>query len=124
MSAENVPAPYDPAPGSEYSYALSDYARAAARALGPGWGAESGFLGAWGLVFTLDARVSLRLFVDHEGDLCFEDRDGAVVFTDRHWIRPEKLPEGAPSNPDEMAVWGEAIAAVIRDAVVRETFTA
>ncbi|MFC9280904.1 hypothetical protein [Streptomyces collinus] len=96
-------------PGDEYSYALSDYARAAARSLGADWGAESGYLGAWGLIFTNDGRVSLRLFVDGDGDLVIEDRHtGAEIVVDSF-----HLPECAPRTPDEMREWGDVLATFV-----------
>ncbi|MEW2493854.1 hypothetical protein AB0942_09940 [Streptomyces nodosus] len=109
MSTATTPAPYDPAPGTEYSYALSDYARATARALGAGWDAESGYLGAWGLIFTTDDRVSLRLYVDGDGsvgDLVVENRKTG----EDHLVPASSLPEGAPNSPGEMREWGEALA--------------
>ncbi|MFG2408825.1 hypothetical protein ACGFR8_31665 [Streptomyces brevispora] len=104
-----TPARYNPAPGREYSYPLSDYARATAAALGKGWDAESSYLGAWGLIFTTDGRVSLRLYVDTDGDL------GDLVFEDRatgdvHLVPSEHIPDFSPSNPDEMAEWGGDLA--------------
>ncbi|MFE7777722.1 hypothetical protein ACFU5O_28250 [Streptomyces sp. NPDC057445] len=112
---------YDPVPGTEYIYVLSDYARAAARALGSGWGAESGFLGAWGLIFRTEEPAlasthgrSLRLYVDAEGDLCVEIHDDVMPSTERHWIRTVDLPDCAPRTPEALAEWGEAIATVIR----------
>lgn len=104
-----APAPYDPAPGTEYAYPLSDYARATAKALGRGWEAESGYLGAWGLIFTTDGRVSLRLYVNGAGSV------GDPVIQDRHTgeeylVPAERLPEGAPGIPVEMREWGEALA--------------
>ncbi|MFI5990356.1 hypothetical protein ACIBAC_00680 [Streptomyces sp. NPDC051362] len=104
-----TPAPYDPGPGTEYSYPLSDYARATARALGKDWDAESGYLGAWGLIITTDGRVSLRLYVDGDGsvgDLMLEDRSTGR----EHLVPPFHLPESAPHTPDEMREWGEQLA--------------
>ncbi|MEU9783610.1 hypothetical protein AB0H92_22045 [Streptomyces phaeochromogenes] len=108
-----VPRPADEntllAPGTEYSYPLSDYARATARSLGKGWDAESSYLGAWGLIFTTDDRVSLRLYVDGDGsvgDLMIQDRKTG----DEHLVPTFLLPEGAPSTPDEMREWGDALA--------------
>ena len=107
-----APTPYDPAPGAEYSYPLSDYARAAARSLGTGWAADSGYLGAWGLIFTTDDRVSLRLYVDDDdgstGDLMIEDRKTG----DEHLVPSCHLPE-APRTPDEMREWGDELARFI-----------
>lgn len=102
-------APYDPAPGTEYSYPLSDYARAAARSLGTGWDSESSYLGAWGLIFTTDGRVSLRLYVDsegHTGDLMIQDRNTGSEYL----VPSERIPEGAPRTRDEMREWGDALA--------------
>ncbi|MET8717414.1 hypothetical protein ABZV52_30060 [Streptomyces sp. NPDC004735] len=113
---------YAPPPGVEYIYVLSDYARAAAAALGAGWGAESGYLGAWGLIFqtgtpdqaTKLGHDSVRLFVDADGDMCLELHHGHFASSERYFIRSEALPELAPRTPDEMTAWGEAIAAAIR----------
>ncbi|MFE6185546.1 hypothetical protein ACFQ6U_14075 [Streptomyces sp. NPDC056465] len=118
---------YAPPPGTEYVYVLSDYARAGAAALGAGWGAESGYLGAWGLIFQTGTsdRVSLgeastlgdasvRLFVDSEGDMCLELHHQDFAASERYFIRSENLPEFHPRTPDDMTAWGEAIAAAIR----------
>ncbi|MFD9190335.1 hypothetical protein ACFWCA_19155 [Streptomyces phaeochromogenes] len=102
-------APYAPEPGEEYTYPLSDYARATARALGAGWDTESSYLGAWGLIFTTDVRVSLRLYVDGEGstgDPMIQDRHTG----DEYLVPAERLPEGAPRTKDEMHEWGKALA--------------
>ncbi|MEU8812592.1 hypothetical protein ACN6K5_002184 [Streptomyces violaceoruber] len=111
----------DPEPGTEYVFVLSDYAHAAARALGRGWCGESGFLGAWGLVFCLEepdcSRLegrAVRLFVDGEGDLCVGLHDDVVLSSEWHYIPTEDLPEFAPRSPDELTVWGEVIASAIR----------
>ncbi|MFD9395007.1 hypothetical protein ACFWBB_31045 [Streptomyces sp. NPDC060000] len=109
MSTAPTPAPYDPAPGTEYSYPLSDYARATARSLGAGWDSESSYLGGWGLIFTTDDRVSLRLYVDGDGptgDLMIGDRKTG----DEHLVFFERLPENAPHTPEEMSEWGDALA--------------
>ncbi|MEV8344482.1 hypothetical protein [Streptomyces niveus] len=108
MSTTRTPAPYNPEPGTEYTYPLSDYARAAARSLGRGWDAESSYLGAWGLIFTTDDRVSLRLYVDGDdiGDLMIQDRHTG----DEYLVPTERLPEGAPRTPDELREWGDAVA--------------
>ncbi|MFE2184146.1 hypothetical protein [Streptomyces sp. NPDC059455] len=112
---------YNPAPGTEYVYVLSDYGRAAARALGPGWGAESGFLGAWALIFYTEepegSRLggqSLRLFVDAEGDLCVEIHNDVTPMAERHCIPTDELPDFAPRDPEALGLWGTAIAAAIR----------
>ena len=109
---DTKPVPPDPSPGTpgmEYTYPLSDYARAAAESLGKGWDAESSFLGAWGLIFTTDARVSLRLYVDGDGsvgDLMVENRKTG----EEHLVPAFHLPEGAPNTPEEMSEWGNVLA--------------
>ncbi|MEV8535666.1 hypothetical protein [Streptomyces sp. NPDC051211] len=59
---------YDPAPGSEYPFSISDIARQAVKILGDGWHAESGY---WGVVGEITAPDGARFVVgvDHEGDL-------------------------------------------------------
>lgn len=59
---------YDPAPGSEYPFSISDIARQAVKLLGDDWHAESGY---WGVVGEITARDGARFIVgvDHEGDL-------------------------------------------------------
>ncbi|WP_440581042.1 hypothetical protein [Streptomyces sp. PT19] len=109
MNTAPTPAPYDPPPGTEYAFPLSDYARATARSLGAGWGSESAYLGAWGLVFTTDGRVSLRLYVDGDGsvgDLVIEDRKTGQEYPVPSW----HLPEIAPRTEDDMREWGEHLA--------------
>ncbi|MFD3514847.1 hypothetical protein [Streptomyces sp. NPDC058657] len=117
MNATVAPDPYDPSPGTEYAYPLSDYARAARRFLGSDWGAESGWHGASGLLFTRDARVSLRLAVDHEDDLHLDGFDASGPRT--IYIMAEQRPEGPPSDAEDMAEWGRAIAAVVTATVTR-----
>ncbi|THA53128.1 hypothetical protein [Streptomyces sp. A1136] len=60
--------PYDPEPGSEYKFSISDIARQAVKFLGDGWHAESGYWGVTGEITTLDG-VRFIVGVDHEGDL-------------------------------------------------------
>jgi hypothetical protein len=59
---------YDPAPGTEYPFSISDIARATARLLGDGWSAESG---PWGVTGTVSGpyTTSFEFVVDYEGDL-------------------------------------------------------
>ncbi|WP_326581851.1 hypothetical protein OIE69_44320 (plasmid) [Actinacidiphila glaucinigra] len=59
---------YEPAPGTEYPYSVSDIARAAAKLLGPGYHAESGHWGVTGAI-TGPHGQSITIGVDHEGDL-------------------------------------------------------
>ncbi|MEE1741224.1 hypothetical protein PUR49_32660 [Streptomyces sp. BE147] len=105
----DAPAPA-PLPETEHSYALSKYAYAAARALGPGWGASSGFLGAWGLIYRRGTTVALRLYVDNDDDLL--GLDGSM----EQYIDTSDLRDSPPHSPAELAVWGQAIAAEIRAA--------
>ncbi|MFJ8301303.1 hypothetical protein ACIQ9R_36130 [Streptomyces sp. NPDC094447] len=95
----------------EYAYGISDYAHAAAAALGgedAGWGSNSGYIGAYGLLWGPDV-PTLRVYVDDYEDLVLsihEDSD-PQAFT-------IELPDGAPSTPDQMRTAGEAIADIIR----------
>ncbi|MEU5959335.1 hypothetical protein [Streptomyces sp. NPDC047525] len=106
----------DFAPGDKYSYCIADYADAAALSLGKGWAAKPGFLGAWGVVFTTDGRVSLRLYADGDGDgptgdLMVEDCTGEGA--DR-LVPSFVLPDfGTPHTDGEMSEWGDALAQFI-----------
>lgn len=100
--------PHDPAPGTEYRYVISDYAREAARALGAGWGSESGYIGAYGKLWGPGV-PTLRVFVDEDDDLVVAldgDADPMRFTVD--------LPNGAPTTPDELRAVAEDIAEVIR----------
>ncbi|MEU2391834.1 hypothetical protein [Streptomyces sp. NPDC007369] len=59
---------YDPTPGSEYPFSISDIARQAVKPIGDDWHAESGY---WGVVGEVTANDGTRFVVgvDHEGDL-------------------------------------------------------
>jgi len=105
----------DLAPGIEFAYPLSDYAREAARALGPGWHAEAGFLGAWGLIVTDDDRLVVRLFVDNVGDLLLVQTNTSVAWPEEHKVSVKELPT-PPRSRKELRLWGEAIAACLRHA--------
>lgn len=99
---------HDPAPGAEYRYVISDYAREAARVLGPGWGSESGYIGAYGLLWGPGV-ATLRVFVDEHDDLVVAlDQDA-----DPHHFTVE-LPNGAPTTPAELRAVAEDIAETIR----------
>ncbi|MFD7764136.1 hypothetical protein [Streptomyces microflavus] len=101
---------YDPDPGTEYAYPLSDYARETARVLGlkKGWGAESGYIGAYGLIWGPGV-PTLRLYVDHDDDLVLRAQDDPFAFP--HVI---ELRDGAPGTPEELRAVAERIASVIR----------
>lgn len=60
--------PYNPAPGTEYSFSISDIARAAARLLGNDWHAESGTWGVSGHLTAPDG-TEYMVGVDSDGDL-------------------------------------------------------
>ncbi|GAA5070569.1 hypothetical protein [Streptomyces similanensis] len=64
-----LPEPYNPAPGSEYPFSVSDIARAAAHQLGDGWSAESG---PWGVTGTVSGPYNAKftMAVDYDNDLC------------------------------------------------------
>ncbi|MCX5078886.1 hypothetical protein OHA84_37325 (plasmid) [Streptomyces sp. NBC_00513] len=59
---------YDPAPGTEYPFSISDIARQAVKLLGDDWHAESGYWGVTGEITTQDG-ARFIVGVDHEGDL-------------------------------------------------------
>ncbi|MEY2232795.1 hypothetical protein [Streptomyces sp. BF23-19] len=59
---------YDPAPGSEYPFSISDIARQAVMLLGDDWHAESGYWGVTGVI-TAPNGAQFIVGVDHEGDL-------------------------------------------------------
>jgi hypothetical protein len=105
---------YDPAPGTEYRYVISDYARAAARVLGVGWGSESGWYGAFGLIW--GPRVDhILVYVDTDPDC-----GGLTVAVGSGFDRVERLvdlPDGAPSDLDELQVVAEHIASTVRSLV-------
>ncbi|MFI8769386.1 hypothetical protein ACIGN6_31400 [Streptomyces sp. NPDC053792] len=58
---------YAPAPGTEYPFTIPDVARAAVRLLGPGWHAESGYMGTTGQITGPDGTVYV-LAVGNVGD--------------------------------------------------------
>ncbi|WP_331762492.1 hypothetical protein OG612_45530 (plasmid) [Streptomyces sp. NBC_01527] len=100
----------DPAPGTEYTYPISDYARETARVLGEGWGSESGYIGAYGLIWGPGVpTLLLHVIPGDDGGLVVELNDDA--YPDVHEI---ELPDGAPSNPHELREVAERIASVIR----------
>ncbi|MFD9078135.1 hypothetical protein [Streptomyces erythrochromogenes] len=67
---------YDPAPGTEYPFSVSDIARQAVKLLGDGWHAESGYWGVTGEITTLEG-ARFVVGVDHEGDLYVHADDNA-----------------------------------------------
>lgn len=86
---ENGPTPlptdehgrYNPAPGTEYPFSVSDIARATVQLLGPDWHAESGFHGTTGDITSPDGD-SYHLAVGDVGDVspemyvqCGDDQD-------------------------------------------------
>lgn len=100
MSTTTAPAPatYDPAPGTEYPFSISDIARATARLLGDGWTAESGFWGVTGAV-SGPYVTDFEFVVDYEGDLCIRyaryEEDG--------------FPEHPEGLPDDVAAYSEGV---------------
>ncbi|MEU7229002.1 hypothetical protein AB0B05_34985, partial [Streptomyces chrestomyceticus] len=74
----------------EYAYAVCDYAREAAQVLGDDWGSESGYIGAYGLIWGPGV-PTLRLHVDHDDDLVLQLNDDAD--STPHIV---PLPDGAP----------------------------
>ncbi|MFE6639536.1 hypothetical protein ACFVFT_38520 [Streptomyces tendae] len=81
---------FDPAPGTEYPFSISDIARATARLLGDGWTAESG---CWGVSGTLSGPCStdFAFVVDYEDDLIIEYR----YSTDDDFPEDPELPKAA-----------------------------
>ncbi|MEU3317120.1 hypothetical protein ABZ743_31195 [Streptomyces sp. NPDC006662] len=59
---------YDPVPGSEYPFSISDIARQAVKLLGDDWHAESGYWGVTGEIANGDG-ARFIVGVDLEGDL-------------------------------------------------------
>ncbi|MFF7415664.1 hypothetical protein [Streptomyces lydicus] len=59
---------YNPAPGTEYPFSISDIARAAVRLLGTGWRAESGYWGITGAICGPYV-AEFEFVVDYQGDL-------------------------------------------------------
>ncbi|MFE3139692.1 hypothetical protein [Streptomyces scopuliridis] len=112
---DGTPAPHDPAPGREYKYVLSDYARDTARVLGPDWGSESGFLGATGQIFTLDGSLSLVLCMDGEDDLTLRQTSGPD-YSVEHTVPTWESAYAPPTDEAELRHWAELIADTIRDA--------
>ncbi|MEU5900399.1 hypothetical protein [Streptomyces venezuelae] len=91
----------------EYAYSVCDYAREAAQVLGDGWGSESGYIGAYGLIWGPGV-PTLRLWVDHDDDLILhleeDDRKQHIV----------SLPDGAPSDAYQLRAVAEEIARLAR----------
>lgn len=116
---------YNPEPGTEYPFSVSDIARATARMLGPDWDAESGFWGTTGSVYGHPV-ASFTFNVDYEGDLCIDyDRFEVDDFPE-----DPKLPEGVERGDngvyleDANALWGlEALAELCADAIRAVTGT-
>ncbi|RZU28238.1 hypothetical protein EV284_6404 [Streptomyces sp. BK022] len=89
MSTGTSPYVYNPAPGTEYPFSISDIARAARTLLGPRWLAESGH---WGTTGTLSAAYTadFTLSIDSEGDLCID----FTRYTEDGFPETPELPEG------------------------------
>ncbi|MCY0945689.1 hypothetical protein [Streptomyces antarcticus] len=76
---------YEPAPGTEYPFAISDIARQAVKHLDEAWQAESGY---WGVVGEITAPDATRFVVgvDHEGDLyVHSDKNADPTFVFEHF---------------------------------------
>ena len=95
-------------PGTEHPFAISDYARETVLVLGDGWGAESGYLGVYGLIWGPDV-PTLRLGVDNSDSLVICTQDGSDPVS--HIV---ELPWGAPPTPQALRDVAERIAAIIR----------
>jgi hypothetical protein len=103
---------YNPKPGTEYTYPISDYARETARVLGmdTGWGSESGYIGAYGLIWGPDVpTLLLHVTPGDDGGLVVQLNDDFAP--DVHEI---DLPDGAPSTEKELRTVARRIASVIR----------
>lgn len=116
---------YNPQPGTEYPFSVSDIARATARMLGPDWDSETGFWGTTGSVYGHPV-ASFTFNVDHEGDLCIEYNR---VEVDGFPEDPE-LPEGIRRYsdgvyaPEANSTWGlEDLAELCADAIRAVTGT-
>lgn len=92
----------------EYEYPISDYAREAAQVLGDGWDSESGYIGAYGLIWGPGV-PTLRLYVDHDDDLMLQLKDDDDP--EPHIV---PLPNGAPTDADELRAVAEDIARIAR----------
>ncbi|MGW2550042.1 hypothetical protein [Streptomyces sp. NPDC001635] len=92
----------NPAPGTEYPFAVSDIGRAAVKRLGDGWTCESW---PWGVgAYVEHAGIgSFCLGVDEEGDL--------GVKLDESKLKPEFYAHSAADGLDAAAEW---LAAAIR----------
>ncbi|WP_167163105.1 hypothetical protein [Streptomyces sp. MBT27] len=103
---------YSPGVGEEYTYVLGDYAQETARVLGAEFGAEFGYLGAYGHIWGPSGGESLRLWVDAEAG---DESRLRIALTDGidkgHEI---DLPGGAPNDGAELRTVAEIIAATIR----------
>lgn len=64
---------YNPAPGTEYPFSVSDIGRAAVQLLGPDWHAESTPWGVGAGIEHKDEKSAYLLAVDYEGDLYVAD---------------------------------------------------
>ncbi|WUT01795.1 hypothetical protein OHA46_34120 (plasmid) [Streptomyces sp. NBC_00708] len=93
----STPAPYTPAPGTEYPFSVSDIAYATAALLGNSWSAESGHWGVTG-VLSGPCATSFVFTVDYEGDLCIQyDR-----------FEADALPD-SPNLPLGVQAWAEGV---------------
>ncbi|WP_186782453.1 hypothetical protein [Streptomyces sp. CBG9] len=116
---------YNPAPGTEYPFSVSDIARATAHMLGPEWDTETRLWGTTGHIFG-HCVATFTLKVDHEGDLCITYNRFEV---DNFPEGPE-LPEGIhPYSdgvyaPEANSTWGlEDLAELCADAIRAVTGT-
>lgn len=90
---------YNPAPGTEYPFSISDIARATARILGKGWMAESG---PWGTTGTISASyvAEFVLYIDADDDLCID----FTRYTDDGWPDADSV-----SLPDEVEAFSGGV---------------
>ncbi|SEE82861.1 hypothetical protein SAMN05216483_6684 [Streptomyces sp. 2131.1] len=95
MSTATAPAAYEPAPGTEYPFSISDIARATAQLLGPGWSAESGPWGVYGVISGHPYVADFVIEVDYEGDLTIS----YTGYEDDSLPESPELPEGVADRP-------------------------
>ncbi|MFD7334873.1 hypothetical protein ACFV98_02570 [Streptomyces violascens] len=93
---------YNPAPGTEYPFSISDIGRAAARLLGDDWDADSTGWGVGAYIEHADELGGFKIHVDEEGDL----------YVRRNYLEPEYLTDLRPD--DGLATVASHVATVMR----------
>ncbi|QNJ42009.1 hypothetical protein [Streptomyces buecherae] len=99
----------------EYPYTISEYSRAAVDVLGYGWDGDSGFLGAYGLIWRKADDRTFRVWVDAERDdesrLMVADKDDSARFVE------VPLTSEAPTDAESLREVGRAVAAAVLSVV-------